>query len=239
MATPTTGPIRRFRNRFPRDRRRALTFSFNEIESMGKRAARGAGLSWGLAEEAGKAARWLTEHGEPGADLLAKRLGDIDRLAYADLAPVDQDGVWRAPRGQLCPLIAGPMLSDQAAAITAGDELVLGAIADPVFLAPYAAAIAKQTGKAIVLRWEGAVLTVTADGLAFEGRRDQRDVAVAETVTCALAATTPMVSPACIQRQPVDAEAWRRLDAFAQRTFAPATEESRLAGAGAGLDDND
>ncbi|MFV1875593.1 hypothetical protein [Nioella sp.] len=29
------------------------------------------------------------------------------------------------------------------------------------------------------------------------------------------------------------------LNAFAHRTYAPATEESRLAGAGAGLTDND
>ena len=33
--------------------------SLNEIESLCKKAARGAGMSWGLAEEAGKAAKWL------------------------------------------------------------------------------------------------------------------------------------------------------------------------------------
>ena len=43
-----------------------MTFSLNEIEAIGKRAARGAGLPWGLAEEAGKAARWLTARGLPG-----------------------------------------------------------------------------------------------------------------------------------------------------------------------------
>jgi hypothetical protein len=32
--------------------------SLNEIEAMAKRAVRGAGLAWGLAEEAGKALRW-------------------------------------------------------------------------------------------------------------------------------------------------------------------------------------
>jgi hypothetical protein len=43
-------------------------------------------------------------------------------------------------------------------------------------------------------------------------------------------------------RQPgraVDAKAWNRLSAFAHRTFAPATEASRIAGAGASLTDND
>ena len=37
---------------------------------------------------------------------------------------------------------------------------------------------------------------------------------------------------------PVDATSWSRLAVFAQRTFAPATEASRLSGAGAGLSDN-
>lgn len=216
-----------------------MTLSFNEIETMGKRAARGAGLSWGLAEEAGKAARWLAENGQPGAEMLAGRLGDIDGVAYADLAPVERDGIWCAPRGMLCPLIAGPMVSDRAADIAAGHELVLGAIADPVFLAPYAAAIAKQTGKPITLCWRDIALTVTAGGLACDGPRDQLAVAVTDRVTCAPAATTSAASARRTQRRAVDAAAWRRLDDFAQRTFAPATEASRLAGAGAGLEDND
>lgn len=206
---------------------------------MGKRAARGAGLSWGLAEEAGKAARWLAEHDEPGAELLAGRLGDIDGVTYESLAPAMQDGAWCAPRGLLCPLIAGPMLSDRAADIAAGNELVFGTMADPVFLAPYAAAVAKQTGTAITLRWNKITLTVTADGLSFDGPRDELAAAVADSVSCAPAATAPATSSGSARRRSVDADAWRRLDEFAQRTFAPATEESRLAGAGAGLEDND
>ena len=37
-----------------------MTYSLYEIEVTGKRAARGSGFSWGLAEEAGKATRWLS-----------------------------------------------------------------------------------------------------------------------------------------------------------------------------------
>ena len=36
-----------------------MYMSLNEIDVSVKRAARGVGMSWGLAEEAGKAARWL------------------------------------------------------------------------------------------------------------------------------------------------------------------------------------
>lgn len=40
-------------------------------------------------------------------------------------------------------------------------------------------------------------------------------------------------------RQPVDPKLWERLQAHAARTYVPATEASRLKGAGAGLSDND
>ena len=47
------------------------------------------------------------------------------------------------------------------------------------------------------------------------------------------------MAPVNLPGRAIAAETWSRLGAFAQRTFAPATEASRLAGAGAGLQDND
>ena len=43
-------------------------FSLGEIESNCTKAARGAGLSWGVAQDCGLVARHLTELGLPGAD---------------------------------------------------------------------------------------------------------------------------------------------------------------------------
>ena len=44
--------------------------SLNEIDSLCQKAARGAGLDWGLAEEAGFAAAWLAARGADGAAAL-------------------------------------------------------------------------------------------------------------------------------------------------------------------------
>jgi hypothetical protein len=68
-----------------------MTFSLNEVEAMGKRAARGAGLDWGIAEEAGKAARWLTARGLPGPELLAELLTRNEGKSYEELAPASID----------------------------------------------------------------------------------------------------------------------------------------------------
>ena len=217
-----------------------MTFSLNEIEAMGKRAARGAGLDWGIAEEAGKAARWLTAHGLPGPELLAALLTSNEGKGYDELVPISVEGVWRAKSGRLCPLIAGAALSDRSGEVAAGREFELGPVAFPLLLAPYAAMAATSSGAKIEVSWPGVTLTIAPDdGLAVEG-----DLAVvatrrAEGAHCRPAAKDAPTPPAGEPGRAVDAETWSRLDAFAQRTFAPATEASRALGAGSGLVDSD
>ncbi len=216
-----------------------MTFSLNEIEAMGKRAARGAGLPWGLAEEAGKAARWLTANGLPGPEELAEILTRNDGKSYDELAPVSVDGVWRASSGRLCPLVAGAALCDRAAEIAEGREIVFGLTAQPLLLAPYAAGAAILTGAAVELSWDGTVMTLTPAGVSIQGDHAALTARSADSIRCRRAENTVVVSSADAPGRAVDAEAWSRLAVFAQRTFAPATEASRLAGAGAGLTDND
>ena len=216
-----------------------MAFSLNEIEVMCKRAARGAGLSWGLAEEAGKAARWLSSHGLPGPEELAEILTRNDGRSYDELAPGSVQGIWCAPSGRLCPLISGAALSDRAADIANGRTIEFGAISQPLLLAPYAAAAAVQTGKSLGLHWSGVIMAIAPESVSIEGDPAAVAARSADWVRCRLGdgAMNAVVSRTLVRT--VDAETWSRLSAFAQRTFAPATEASRLAGAGAGLTDND
>lgn len=216
-----------------------MTFSLNEIEAMGKRAARGAGLDWGLAEEAGKAARWLTARNLPGPEELAELLTRNDSKRYAELAPESVDGVWRAPSGRLCPLIAGAALCDRANEIAAGREIHLGPTAQPMLLAPFAAGASRLTGVAMELTWDGVSMTFMREGVAIEGDRGALAARSAESVCCRRIDEAVVVPSTGEPGRDVDAETWSRLNTFAQRTFAPASEASRLAGAGAGLTDND
>lgn len=213
-------------------------FSLYEVEVTAKRAARGAGLPWGIAEEAGKAVRWLAERGLPGPRELSEILTRNDGKDYAELAPVSDCGVWKAPSGRLCPLIAGAALADRAAELAAGAEIKLGATSQPLLLTPYAAVAAKQKGVAIELSWDGATLTLMPGGFAADAKEGALTRRSVESVTCRRVNVVPDAQAFTANRN-VDAETWSRLNVFAQRTFAPATEASRLAGAGAGLTDND
>lgn len=216
-----------------------MTYSLNEIEAMAKRAARGAGYHWGHAEEAGKAARWLAEQDLPGPELLAALLATGNDRNKDEAAPHLLSGPWRAVDGDLCPLLAGSALSDLASELADGRVFELETVAYPALLAPYAAFAAQATGCSVNLSWDETGLLVSSDGVVVEGSRDGIEAPRTGHVTCRKSTTRDLTPAPGRNGRAVDAKTWTVLGELAQRTFAPATEASRLAGAGAGLTDND
>lgn len=216
-----------------------MSWSLNEIEALARKAACGAGLSWGLAEEAGKSARWLCAMGLPGAEGLAALLQRNDGAAYPLLRPAETGAEWAAAGGVLCPLITGAALCDRAAEVAAGPGVTLLRTACPLLLYPHVAIAADMTGSALTLAWAGVTLA-RADRISHLAARDDGLGATCADRVRVGAATG-------IAGRPVR-RAWRGdmsprtaeiLKGFAHRTHAPETEESRLAGAGAGQSDND
>jgi hypothetical protein len=211
-----------------------VSWSLNEIEALAKKAARGAGFTWGQAEEVGKATRWLEARGLPGAATLADYLAWWDAEGSADMQPDLSSDPAGAPAGAICPVLAGIMLSD---GLWQGDKLVLANVRAPLLLLPFLAATAAARGSAIGVDLGATTLCVAPDESLCAAALPQP----VETATVALAlgaAAAGDVVPAGLRSDcPEDAAA--TLTVFATRTYAPATEESRIAGAGAGLTDND
>lgn len=215
-----------------------MSHSLNEIEAMSKRAARGAGLSWGLAEEAARGTRWLSSFGFPGAGLLVSLLELNDRLAPVDFSPISLQGVWKAPAGRMSPLIAGAALSDCAVQLRDQGEIALENVSLPLLLAPFAAGAALRLGCPVAVSWDGARLATDGRQLCVQGEAAALETSLATSVSF----TTPAEMSGRkepVMRGDVSEDVWTRLSGFAHRTYAPATEESRLRGAGAGLSDND
>lgn len=63
-----------------------LSLSLSELRALITKAARGAGMEWGMAEEAGWAAEWLARRGLPAAEWAADWLAERTRAAAG---PVD------------------------------------------------------------------------------------------------------------------------------------------------------
>ena len=148
---------------------------------------------------------------------------------------VSLDGTWHAPTGLLCPLIAGAALSDLAAEIAGGRRIETRPIGYPILLAPYAAAVARSANRQVTLSWGGIVFNFTAKGHAFEGNHTLLSGISASQVFCRLSEDNGEMVPTEETARAIDQGAWTILGEFARRTYAPATEASRLTGAGAGL----
>lgn len=216
--------------------------SLGEVEAYARRAARGAGMSWGLAEEAGKASRWLVERGLPGVQALLKLLSANDGRPYARMAPIPDHAPWRSADGDLCPVCCGAALSDRASAIPADDEIVLRNLASPLLLAPFVGWLAQGRSAQAELMLQEFRITVTARGLSLVAG-DESDLLVAHTAEATLSLCpdrrlTP-THPPDTTRVRLPTAMWRALDDFGRRTYVPASTESRRRGAGAGRIDND
>ena len=210
-----------------------MTLSLNEIEATAKKAARGAGYPWGLAEEAGKATRWLCAHDVDGCGALADLLDRIDGKDIAGWLPQAGSDPWTAKDGILCPLAAGAAISDRVYDFKRKD-IRLGALAAPVFLAPFVALLAREVENSIEVILDDAAFCTDGERLSSSGTPPTLSV----DVSIRFGGTVD--DPSSLrQRADPDAKDWAALLAFAHRTYAPATEESRLKGAGSGLADND
>jgi hypothetical protein len=215
--------------------------SLSEVAALAAKAARGAGLSWGLAEEAAYAARWLAAHQLAGATLLRRHLVAIDGRGWRELAPVVAPDGWRTESGAaLSPLAAGPALADRAGlADGPAAAPTLLQVGDPALLLPFVALAAEPLGCPLRIVWDGVVAVVDgAGGLALDASGAGLEARRAAVVTVAPA--EPTVAPRPPQAAPcaVPVVVRRGLEAFAARTYVPASAASRT-GAGAGTHDPD
>ena len=197
-----------------------MSWSLGETGALAVKATRGAGFSWGTAEDAGFAVTWLLGRGLPGATALCSYLS----WHAAHKNPHHDDDI-------RCPLLTGAAISDGVIALPAGpdDQTNLGTVRMPLLLVPFIASLEDDD--------------IWLHGLDLsdnQARQARHPVGMAACSLRRAAVPAWALSDADNTRLDNDfACCVTTLGRFAHRTYAPATQESRLAGAGAGLTDND
>jgi len=192
-----------------------IDLSLNEAETIAAKAARGAGFSWGLAEEIGRAARVMATKSDAWGEALLALVRAADsfeapsreRIAHWRLG--EPDVVTAAP---LCPVRTAALLLDDGSQIDVG-PLRLANVGLPIWL------------DAMIRRLGNWVADVD-DPLAARGDVTIRRATYAERAPEARRAT---IAP----------EILAALDAFAARTYVPESERSRARGAGGGSVDDE
>lgn len=191
--------------------------SLSELRALITKAARGAGMEWGLAEEAGWAAEWLARRGLPAgtwaADLLAG---------------------WNG--GAACPVAQGTALAD---AVRAGGQGALGrglpvGISSPGYLLPFLH-LCLSPGQSLSLHAPaGLVARIGASGGVALGPAWSSPSG--EWALAWGGEAVPAGAP-CGRAQ-VAAPVLDRLEALALKTTVPPTAASR-GDAGSAVADND
>ena len=196
-----------------------MSWSLGETAALALKAARGADLQWGLAEEAAGAVFWLHQRGLPGIAALCGYLETCGKSAVADSAT--------------CPLVLGSALSDGTHPVpdAVDEQLDLGPVKAPLLLLPFVATIPPGT------------IWLTAPGFGDSTRDGWHSGWLRGIAPCRLhRGGVPQIDPGRADQTRLAGQfacCVARLTSYAYRTYAPATSQSRLAGAGAGLTDND
>jgi hypothetical protein len=192
-----------------------IDLSLNEAETLAAKAARGAGFSWGLADEVGRAARTIAADGEDwshAALALAQRASamaapDRERIALWRQCEEDLAG----PR-PLCPVRTAAALLDDPPDLGAG-ALRISGVALPI----WTDAMLRPSGM-IVLRTDDP-LAAEADIVIRLGSRPQQAIV--------------------LRRAAISEAIFEALNVFATRTYVPESERSRIRGAGGGSIDDE
>ena len=199
----------------------SVSLSQGEATAIVVKAARGFGLSWGLAEEAGWALCQLGQFGD-------------DSLSWFDRAFNEST--------ENCPITIGATVMDHAP--LAGSLAQKGGDLDhirmPILLIPFLRESAQRVGHGLFLCEiiSGLRVDVSDDlGKHIEHLSSISAGHVVIEVGAHLNSFQPL-KPKSYRFQ-TSKDTLARLDKLSSRTYVPETEASRMSGAGAGASDND
>lgn len=190
-----------------------IELSLNEVETLSAKAARGAGFSWGLAEDIGRAARRIAVENEKWAPAILTLAENGQSFAAPAATRV---AGWRTGEADvaagkpLCPIrTAAVLLDDPPSAL----PLTILNVGLPV--------------------WLDAMLRRSAMRLAHpvEPLTARADIVVERRAEAA--------QPVTGRRGAIDERTLAALNSFAARTYVPESERSRLRGAGGGRVDDE
>lgn len=213
--------------------------SRGEVESLCLKAARGAGMAWGLAEEAGFSAGWLWARGFDGTQRLLDHLLAMQISSGYNKSPLVMPRHWQAPEeGRLCPILLGVTLCDYMRlpeGLVMSGPLLVGPVNQPLLVLPFLAAMAAKMNKPVCMAWQGEFVLVTSEGELVSSvaypvfEEGLFEVSIAESVSYGIQPTG---------RHAVRDTTLSMLNDFAIKTTVMISDQSR-ADAGAGIEDND
>lgn len=245
-----------------------MRLSVNEVRIMCQRAAVGVGLPFGLGEDGAAASAWLATAGLDGVEVFRRALDGLTAGTAVAVAPEVHGHEHRLvpvdARRDSSALYAGPALSDRIPVHGAGSRvarLALPAVDEPLLVLACAMITVRRTTAPVTVQWQGY-----GNQRRYQARYlDHAWSLWGEAAECLDAAgpADVIVEPGSRAEEPglsrlltaadiedasrhcyahgvrVAADAYEWLNFHARKILVADSHQSRLAGAGAGLHDND
>ena len=211
---------------------RTLTISGNELRAHAVKAARGLGYDWGRAKYIGEAILRAQRHGLNGLESFLALIDNLNtgpsQLTHTMLRSGSTVSLNAIDLGvSMADALALLEFQKPTSFIVRGCPLFLGLLCYGLTGSNRALHVVVDTASCIIQDNSIIMLANKPGHIAHQG-------------LCSITACTPSkVNYASMSRFELDNNQARLLDQFASRVYAPATEISRLSGAGAGLQDND
>ena len=201
--------------------------TLSEIDTTSKRATRGAGFSWGVAEEVGKNMRLLELFGLSGIKNLNKYLKDYKNRQFQTISLISD--INEANKYPFCPIILGTNFIDQVKLLEKKNNIQISNVAFPLLFLPFVSRASEIIGKRIFLKIEEKEFLLNLNQSIYSNYLKNEILENCNTVNISFLENNNLFNE----------NEWNELYKLSEDTFVEETESLKIGAAGAGLTDND
>ena len=201
--------------------------TLSEIDTTSKRATRGAGFSWGIAEEVGKNMRLLELYGLPGIKNLNKFLKDYKEKQFQKITLISETNY--ASKNPFCPITLGTNFIDQVNLLDKKLNIQISNLAFPILFIPFVSRASEIVGKKIFLKVDDKEFLFNLNQSIYSNYLKNEILENCNNINISFLENNNSFNE----------DEWKELYKLSEDTFVEETESLKIGGAGAGLTDND
>jgi len=201
--------------------------TLSEIDTTSKRAAKGAGFSWGISEEIGKNMRLLELFGLSGIKNLNKYLKDYKKKQFQKIALISE--INETKKNPFCPIILGTNFIDQVNLLDKKNGIKIINVAFPILFLPFVSRASEVIGKRIFLKIDEKEFLLNLNQSIFSSYLKNEILENCNSISINFIENNNSFNE----------NEWKELYKLSENTFVEETESLKIGAAGAGLTDND
>ena len=201
--------------------------TLSEIDTTSKRAAKGAGFSWGISEEIGKNMRLLELFGLSGIKNLNKYLKDYKLKQFQKIALISE--INETKKNPFCPIILGTNFIDQVNLLDKKNSIKIINVAFPILFLPFVSRASEVIGKRIFLKIDEKEFLLNLNQSIYSNYLKNEILENCNSISINFIENNNSFNE----------NEWKELYKLSENTFVEETESLKIGAAGAGLTDND